>query len=299
MKSVLLKLTLCAFLSVSFNSVATEIIHYDNLPVTVHLHVGSERSIQFGDHVKVGVTKGQQIKKLFRVQAAQGVVHLLAYEEFDKQRIQVKRITDGRVILLDVIAEKSGSKTAPLENLKVLLDSENSEIVEKVVQGKATISIVTPVDLTRFAAQKLYGPTRLHNDVPGITEAILGIDEAIRIFKGVNKINTVSKPVVAYQGGGLFLAGIHIKNISGQAVDLNYLELNLPFSHATFQHHQLHPHGMAGDSTMLYLLSEKPLKETLYPWSYYQDLRVIAERNIAAENSAKKTNNNPYRHGFK
>src|SRR5690554_6847347 len=86
-------------------SYATEIIHYENIPVTIELRQGEERTIHFGDHVQVGMTKGQQLKKLFRVQSAQGAIHLLPYQPFDKQRIQVKRL-DGRVVLLDLIAAK-------------------------------------------------------------------------------------------------------------------------------------------------------------------------------------------------
>lgn len=104
---------------------ATEILHYSNMPVTIELRVGEERSIQFGDHVQVGVTRGQKVKKQFRVQSAQGAVHFLPYEEFDKQRVQIKRITDGRVILLDLIATKAKPKTKPLENIRLVLDSEN------------------------------------------------------------------------------------------------------------------------------------------------------------------------------
>ena len=55
---------------------------------------------------------------------------------------------------------------------------------------------------------------------------------------------------------------------------LDYLDLNLPFSHVTFQHHKLNPHGLPGDSTVLYLITEEPLKKALYPWTYYQDLEM-------------------------
>lgn len=302
MKAILRKLILCACLVVSFNAAATEIIHYENIPVTVYLHVGSERSLKFGDHVKVGITKGQQIKKLFRHQSAQGVVHFLPYEEFDKQRVQIKRLTDGRVILLDIIAEKVDTKAIPLEDLRFILESENEVIEEKMVQenDKSKLKVITPVDLTRFAAQRLYGPTRLHKGIPGITEVTLGFDGAIRIFKGINKLKTVSKPVVAYQGGGYYLAGIYIKNIEDHMIQLNYLDLNLSFSHATLQHHKLYPSGTPGDSTILYLISEKPLKEVLYPWSYYQDLRADAEHQISIEKAVKeKEDSSLYRQGFK
>ena len=259
-------------------SYATEIIHYENIPVTIELRQGEERTIHFGDHVQVGMTKGQQLKKLFRVQSAQGAIHLLPYQPFDKQRIQVKRL-DGRVVLLDLIAAKENKNASPMEDVRIYLSTEDT--VENSLGDEddsivPEAPIITPVDLTRFASQLLYGPSRLHKDVPGITETTLGVGGAIRLFKGANKYKTISKPVIAYQGGGYFLAGIHIKNISAERVTLNYLELNVPFSQATFQHHSLNSNGSPGDSTVLYLISEIPLKEVLYPWTYYQDLKADA-----------------------
>jgi len=259
-------------------SYATEIIHYENIPVTIELRQGEERTIHFGDHVQVGMTKGQQLKKLFRVQSAQGAIHLLPYQPFDKQRIQVKRL-DGRVVLLDLIAAKENKNASPMEDVRIYLSTEDT--VENSLGDEddsivPEAPIITPVDLTRFASQLLYGPSRLHKDVPGITETTLGVGGAIRLFKGANKYKTISKPVIAYQGGGYFLAGIHIKNISAERVTLNYLEFNVPFSQATFQHHSLNSNGSPGDSTVLYLISEIPLKEVLYPWTYYQDLKADA-----------------------
>lgn len=275
---VILPLT-ALLLSFQSRTYATEIIHYENIPVTIELRQGEERTIHFGDHVQVGMTKGQQLKKLFRVQSAQGAIHLLPYQPFDKQRVQVKRLTDGRVVLLDLIASKEDKTSAPMEDVRILLKSEDT-IARSITEDESIepeVHIITPVDLTRFASQLLYGPSRLHRDVPGITETTLGVGGAIRLFKGANKYKTLSKPIIAYQGGGYFLAGIHIKNISGEKLSLNYLEINVPFSHATFQHHSLNKNGSPGDSTVLYLISEIPLKEALYPWTYYQDLKADAE----------------------
>lgn len=263
----------------STSVLATEIVHYKNLPVTIELQNGRERSIQFGDHVQVGITKGQQMMKLFRVQSAQGFVHFLPYKEFDKQRVQIKRLSDGQVILLDLVSTEAAPEAGALEDIKILLETDNTipDLAEESDEAEFKTPVVTPVDLTRHAAQRLYGPTRLHRDIPGINETILGVKGPIKVFKGEAKYKTYSKAVLAYQGGGYYLAAIHITNISERDLNLDYLDLNLPFSHATFQHHTLRPSGIPGDSTVLYLISERPLKETLYPWTYYQDLAAEAE----------------------
>lgn len=283
-------LSIVMLVVLSSQAVATEIIHYSNIPLTIELRQGEERTIQFGDHVQVGITKAQQLNKLFRVQSAQGAVHFLPYKEFDKQRIQIKRLTDSRVILLDLIATKADTHAEPLEDIRIYLESENvieEEAIEQV-ESHPQFAVVTPVELTRYAAQRLYGPSRLHVGVPGINESPLGVKGTVRIFKGGNKYKTASTPILAYQGGSYYLAAMHIKNISEGDITLNYLDLNLPFSFATFQHHKLSPHGSPGDSTVVYLVFERPLKEVLYPWTYYHDVNAeMKAAKLAAEKKKK------------
>jgi integrating conjugative element protein (TIGR03749 family) len=291
-----IQILFAASLGVTGTVGATDIIHYENMPVTIELNVNQERSVAFGDHVQVGLTKGQQIEKLFRVQSAQGIVHFLPYKAFDKQRLQIKRMTDGRIILLDLIARKAKKGAPELEDVKVVLDVDNKvDDPDSFVEKKDPI--VTPVDLTRFVSQKLYGPTRLQKDVPGIVETTLKVKGYINIFKNKNKYNTLSRPVVAYQGGGYYIAGIYIKNISSQPIQLSYTDINIPFSHATFQHHSLKSQGVMGDSTVLYLVSAEPLSQTLYPWTYYQDqsqaAQMQAEKEAAEEARAKKAKYGP------
>jgi integrating conjugative element protein (TIGR03749 family) len=268
---------------VSTHLFATEIIHYENLPVTINLFEGQERSIQFGDHVSVGITKGQQSNKLFRIQSALGTIHILPHTSFDKQRIQIKRHSDGRILLLDLISRKAEPNTQSLEEVRIYLPTENvvrssqQEIVEESRTSEQPS--VSPIELTRFAAQRLYGPSRLHDDLQGVSETAIGVKGAIRIFKGDNKINTYSEAIVGYFGGGHYLVAIHIRNLSKKPVSLDYLDLNLSFDYATFQHHSLNVAGTPGDSTVLYLISKKPLNETLYPWTYYQDLEAKKKRS--------------------
>jgi len=278
-------LVVLALLTMSFSLIShsTQIIHYDKKPVTIQLHKGQERTIHFGDHVSVGVTKGMKQKNLFRVQSAQGSLHLRTNDVFDKQRVQVKRLSDNHVILLDLISSDSNK---PLEDVKIIMPFENK--VESIDGAEMAtepqhVQVITPVHLTRYAAQKLYGPARLQTQEKGITSTPLGVKGAVKLFKGKNKLNTYSTPLIAYQGGGYYITALHIKNTKPEKVKLSYLDLNLPFTHATFQHHSLMPKGDVGDSTVLYLVSDKPMKETLYPWSYFTELK--AEQAAMMRNS--------------
>jgi integrating conjugative element protein (TIGR03749 family) len=299
--SLKLPLLVFIFLSLSNSAFATKIIHYKNIPVTVELVVGEERSLQFGDHVQVGVSKGMQMQNLFRVQSAQGFVHILPYKEFGKQRIQVKRITDGAVILIDLVASNEASSTIDSEDIRFVLASENI-VTNPSPTDVSAISpqphAITPVELTRVASQKLYGPARLHKRHPGITEHEINTANAIRIFAGENKFRTHSVPLLAYRGGAYYLAAIYIRNTSKDPLTLNYLDINVPFTHATFQHHKLNASGIPGDSTVLYLVSDVSLSEALHPWTYYKDVKAdvqeamrkqaVIERNTQSSRHQRK-----------
>lgn len=251
----------------------TQIIHYENIPVTIELHEGEERSIQFGDHVRVGITKGMQLKNLFRIQAALGAVHILPHQTFEeKQRIQVQTLKEGRVVLLDLVSTQRPQGTEPLEDIRIVLDSEEGKVGEQATVSREISPNITPVVLTRFAAQRLYGPTRLHREVQGVTQTALGVAGPIKVFKGDLKLFTASEAVLAYEGGGYYLVALHVRNISENSIKLDYFKINLPFTHAVFQHHTLGPNGTPGDSTVLYLINDEPLKKTLYPWTFFSDV---------------------------
>mgnify|MGYP000141489149 CR=1 FL=1 len=259
---------------------AVEIIHYQNKPVTIHLQSGVERTIQLGDHVQVGVTPKQEMSRLFRIQSAQGAVHIKPHSDFESERIQLRRMSDGQIVLLDLISKPAEPEEGPLESVRLYVQGEgeddqfNTDHVATSLDDKVSaVEAVTPITLTRYVAQKLYAPTRLHKDDARITPVNLSElrGQPIRVFTGQASVTTESVPVLAYRSGRYHIAAILIRNTRFQPVQLNYLNLNLPFSHATYQHHTLQPMGRQGDRTMLYLVSERSMKETLVPWNYYSD----------------------------
>lgn len=258
------------------NASATEIVHYDNKPVIVNLRQGEERMIQFGDHVQVGVSRSQEAQQLFRIQSAQGAIHIRPNRVFDRERVQVKRMTDGRVVLLDLISVEPTVDSEPMEDMRVYLNNENTvgdsisaENRQSAVHHRPVIS---PITLTRYAAQKLYAPTRLHTEIPAITEANLNgfLDHSLRAFKGINRVRTDVQPVLAYRSGELYVVALLVRNTTHEDVTLNYLDINLPFSHATYQHHKLSRSGTAGDRTILYLVNNRQLSGTLVPRTFYE-----------------------------
>lgn len=257
---------------------ATEIIHYDNIPVTIMLQNGVERTIQMGDHVQVGVTPAQEMKRLFRVQSAQGAVHIKPNQAFDRERIQLRRIGDGQVVLIDLVSKERAVQGVDLsEAIRIYVAGEDTLVtdesdVEPVNQRAETP--VTPITLTRYAIHQMYAPQRLHTADYRISPANINnlMDKQVRAFKGINAVNTLTTPVMAWRAGKWHLAAVLVRNTTQAPIQLSYMDINVRFTHATYQHHKLAPAGQAGDRTIMYLVNDRPLNETLVPWAYYSDL---------------------------
>lgn len=279
---------------------ATEYIEYSNKPITIQLHEGEERTIQFGDHVAVGVTPKQEAQGLFRAQSAQGALHILPRKTFERERIQVKRLGDGKIVLIDLVSIEANKKVqTPLEDIRIYVGNEAKELPKDIeaaneeASGETNATLkevepITPITLTRHLAQKLYAPERLHKIMPGISEVSLNevLHKDVRAFKGINRAKTTVRPILAYRSGNLYATALLVSNTGNMPVQLNYLDINLPFTHATYQHHKLTPNGQAGDRTVLYVINERPLSETLVPWTYYSELEVQNAKE--AQQSKKK-----------
>ena len=199
-------------------------------------------------------------------------MHILANKPFENERVQVKRISDGTLLLIDFTARNAGNYVEDIAILtpemakKSNRDPFQREEPATQING---VTEVTPVHLTRHASQLVYAPKRVISNIPGITKAPLGLTGEIKLFKGINRAFVRATPVFALKGGGYHLAAIHLVNTSYDIVQLDYLDLNLPFTHATFQHHTLRPRGHDGDDTVLYLVGDKPLTQLLVPWDFY------------------------------
>ena len=264
---IITSLVLTAMLSFTAN--AAQIIQYTGTPITIELTIGEERSINFGAHVQVGTTPSQKQRNLFRLQTAQGYIHIKANREFESERIQVKRLDNGTLMLIDLSARRIRGFE---EEVRIITPDQNKVSVNALASDVAKLGgagHITPVELTRYAAKKLFAPTRLDKPVAGITAAPLGVKGEIKLFKGLNRKYVSATPLFAIQGGGYFLTAIHLQNKAPHRVTLSYLDINLPFTHATFQHHTLQHMGLAGEDTALYLVSDKPISQTLIPWDYF------------------------------
>jgi integrating conjugative element protein (TIGR03749 family) len=243
---------------------SAEILRWSRAPLKVHLPIGQERYIWFPGRVQPGVPPNL-VSKL-RVQAVNDTIYLQASEPFETTRLPVRDLTNGDFYLIDVKTSDDAS-TAPLRVVKVTGGDEQAFIGG----AEATKTDGGPdrgdgyLKLTRFAAQHSYAPERLVHQEPGIHNVPLpSAGRPLKGLLGSAPLETV--PVASWRGrGGLYVTTVRVRNRSDAALALDPRSAVGQWLTATFHHHGLAPEGRPGDTSTLYLISDRPFLEALVP----------------------------------
>ena len=224
-----------------------ERIEWKKVPIRLELVVGLEQRIEFPNAVKVGIPSS--IQPRLRTQSVNGTVYLLAHAPFDANRIMVRELDSGRIYLLDVTSTQKGAATHPVQ-IYVTDDSgaDDLEVNDSSPERPGY------VQLTRFAAQQLYAPSRLVKDNPAIIRVPISRD-SVDLFHG-GAIEAI--PLVAWRANGLYITAIKLTNRTHQARILDPRDLRGAWLTASFQHHRLLPMGDEADTTAVYLISARP-----------------------------------------
>jgi integrating conjugative element protein (TIGR03749 family) len=249
-------LTLCALQGLQIAAVnATEVVEWRNVPVSIVLTVGEERILAFPDHVQVGVPASLNAG-LLRTQSTGGTVLWLARAPFETQRVQVRLLNKGQVLLFDVTAVKAPN-AHDSEPIQVRLPDRSAD-----AGAAQRAAALTPVALTRFAAQQLYAPRRLLDPMPGIRRVPMGATATVPLYRDEE---VVAEPLVSWQGGGLYVTAVKLTNRGTSRVSLDPRRLDGHFVSAAFQHNTLGSAGSISESTCVYLVTNKPFAASLFP----------------------------------
>ena len=248
---------------------ATEIVEWRNVPISIVLNVGEERVLAFPDHVQVGVPPILRPAS-FRTQSTGGTVLWLARRPFDSQRLQVRLLSTGHVMLFDVTAvegagARSGVPASVLEPIQVSFPDVAWDLRAQVLNEGALAQshalapsralALTPVVLTRFAAQQLYAPQRLLTDLPGIRRVPMGASDVIFLYR---HDQVIASPLGSWQGGGFYVTAVKLSNVGSKRVLLDPRLLKGRFISATFQHNSLGPADSRSETTSVYLITDRP-----------------------------------------
>lgn len=229
-----------------------ERIEWKKAPIRLELVVGQEQRIEFPAAVKVGVPAAVQGQ--LRTQSVNGMVYLLAHAPFGSSRLMVRELDSGHIYLFDITATEEGGASHPLQIY--VTDDQGPEDDSAAAGNEVGQGQPGYIQLTRFAAQQLYAPTRLVKDRPGIVRVSVS-RESVDLLHG-GTVEAV--PLVAWRASGLYVTAVKLTNRTEQVQTMDPRDLRGTWLTATFQHHRLFPMGDEADTTAVYLISVRPFE---------------------------------------
>ena len=248
-------LPLIAFAQTEPAGPGPERIVWKKTPIAIPLVVGEERLVHFPDSVSLGLPPS--LIPVLRSQSINGTLYLLARQSFETTRVIVRSETGGPLYVLDLSAEPQRTQKPPLPDVQVLLETPK-------VADSTTISTVTNsnrplpwgyVALTRYAAQQLYAPERLIPNEAGVVTLPVNA-EPVDLVRG-GQVDAV--PVASWKAGLQYVTAVKLTNRTAKAVVLDPRKLRGAWLAATFQHNRLLPAGNDADTTVVYLVSDRPV----------------------------------------
>ncbi|WP_419851710.1 TIGR03749 family integrating conjugative element protein [Actinobacillus pleuropneumoniae] len=254
-----LLLTALCLSSVSFSACAEILMPWKRTPLPIDLHVGEERVILVDKNVQVGLPP--ELDGKLRVQSTGGAVYLKANTIFDLNRIQLRDVESGQIILIDL---KSRAHKGKLESIRIVMDEsvENSKLLVSQTQvpdlqaaeTQQQSALPTPAALIRYAAQSLYAPLRTVEPLDGVRRVAAKLPKSIPNLMPNLTLNAT--PLDSWGLDGYVVTAIRLKNQAAHQVSLDPRDLQGYFYSAAFQHNWLGPKGTAEDTTVVYIVTE-------------------------------------------
>ncbi|WP_018995394.1 TIGR03749 family integrating conjugative element protein [Thioalkalivibrio sp. ALJ2] len=230
-------------------------ITWDGTPVQVTLPVGQERMIRFpAGHVRVGLPP--HIDDQVRVFSNDGIVYLKAQSSFGSARAVIADVESGATFMLDLSAEEG----ARANEVVIHRPGSRRDHATDAPDSEPDHQNLDYVALTRFAAQSLYGPSRLAPQMPGVRQVSLN-QEPVRLVRGAA---VTAEPLAAWRGGRWYVTAVKLRNATESPVTLDPRDLRGDWLTATFQHARLHPAGHEADTTAVYVVSDRPFDESFW-----------------------------------
>lgn len=235
---------------------ATQILHWQRLPLAVPLTVGQERVVFLDRKVRVGVPTA--LNDRLRIQSVGGALYLRASTVLPPTRLQVQDVQTGMIILLDIAAEPAKSGQPAAEPIRIVSDTPGEESPPAPTTPEAGTAQSVPdaalaMALTRYAAQRLYAPLRTLEPVEGIRSA--AVEQELPLDSLLPGLPVRARALVAWQLQHLRVTAVRLSNQSARPIALVPEALQGDFVAATFQHPDLGPSGQATDTTVVYLVT--------------------------------------------
>ena len=263
-------LVLCCF--TPFVSAEVKSLLWKGVPVPLDVKPGDYQLIIFDSDVVIDVPDA--ITPMLTVFATRpGYVVFNPTKSFQETTIQITKTDGSAGYLLNLRSTPRGSG-GTRRWIDALAKVDRQEIhpqktTESTVKSKR--GLLPRIALARHASQTLYAPQRLIPASKEITRLPIKLWTNLSLIETQNGESFDYEMVGAWQGYGMYITAILVKNLSNISVELDprlvkYGEFNGVF----FQHHRLAIAGSPDDHTTLYLTSTQPferaLKEAHYDW---------------------------------
>ncbi|WP_428776370.1 TIGR03749 family integrating conjugative element protein [Vibrio sp.] len=238
---------------------ATEILVWDKKPLSIRLEVGKERIIEFPDNIMIGLP--EKVSARMQINSAAGVAYLKPMAPFPKTRITIRLESTNELMFIDMFAVKSDS-AADLDMVKILTKEAHAK--QQAVKDAQFIQSesVSIKELIQFASHDLYAPTRLKNLTKPVQES--SISKPLKLdlmFMGRSASLFDLKALKQYRTLRYTLTAILITNRTYQKQPIRYTDLYPNFIAVSSQHMDVGVLGSESQSTVLYLVTERPLSE--------------------------------------
>lgn len=244
----------CLATGIQAQETAARRIPWQKVPIAVQLSVGEERLVHFAGPVSVGVPA--TLDSSLRTQTVSGTVYWRAAAPFATTRVAIRELDTDRMVLIDLQAS-----FAPGDNAPIHIMFETPTTGESAGTAASRPLQYDYVQLTRFAAQRLYAPARLVSELLGVVRVPLQ-QEAVPLVRS----GTVeATPLIGWRAGEYYLTAVKLVNQSNEAQVLDPRALRGQWLSATFQHARLLPVGDEADTTVAYLVSAQPFAASVLP----------------------------------
>lgn len=248
-----------------------ETLVWNRAPIRIALPVDQERRVDFPVEV-VAYVPDAIADKLTLTATLEGSLFWRATAAFNTERMI---ITDkgGRVQwLLDISADaKAPQHTLVIRDSRVNSESGNSLELIGHDQTESPMAfnvkhMLDEVDLIKLAARQFYGPSRLAELPPGVSGAVVA-GEVVDIYRGTGLSSVIKGQWrTSSIDGELYVTAILVTNQSPLEVRPDPRRVRGNLSAIAMQHAWLAPAGRyPHDTTVWYLVSERPLQEVMTP----------------------------------
>lgn len=249
-----------------------EHLRWSGIPIPLALPVGVDRVVGFPQEVRVGPPG--KLTEVLHTTSADGAVYFRALAPFEPTLVFVQETEPpGRTFAFQLRAEEKAS-AAPVEILAPGEKTAAPPTEEAQVSSAEIMESPLPkrygyVALTRFAAQQLYAPERLLQELEGVYRVPLSLRRAVPLIRTAATLAEIeATPLASWASDeGIYVTAVRLRNHSPHAVILDPRNsLRGQWLAATFQHARLLPSGHEADTTAVYLISAQPFVESLGFW---------------------------------